>query len=248
VRDLFERVQRQILKLQETIERWYELGKGDRSAMHAQDLKRRILGIRDERDTWSEADDRTSDHPMRRFAEFGILPGYEFPSEPCSLRLWGDTHEEDPITVARRFGISQYQPEARAHARGHRWRVVGLDLSSPWNPKSQAPDWLYVRCKVCDLRHDADRPTCPRCGSDETAGQALPGHEYGGFLALRDDTPVLQHSRTKIGSPAPPSLAATHNATAVWPRAIACRPDDRPPFGRKSPSGGSELRSNLAGS
>ena len=192
VNDLFERVQRQILKLQETIERWYELGKGDRSAMHAQDLKRRILGIRDERDTRSEADDRTGGHPMRRFAEFGILPGYEFPSEPCSLRLWGDLHEEDPISVARRFGISQYQPEARAHARGHRWRVVGLDLSSPWNPKSQEPDWLYVRCKLCGLRYDADRPTCPRCGSDDTAGKVLPGHEYGGFLALRDDTPVLQ--------------------------------------------------------
>lgn len=193
VRDLFDRVRLQILKLQETIDRWNELGKGDRSAMHAQDLKRKILGIRDDRYD-GDADDRGSGHPMRRFAEFGILPGYEFPAAPCTLRLWGDQHEEDPIVVSRRFGIAQYQPEAMVHARGHRWRVVGLDLASPWNPKSPDPDWVYVRCKVCDLRYDAQTPSCPRCLSDETVGggHGYPGHEFGGFLALRDDNPVLQ--------------------------------------------------------
>jgi len=193
IRDLFDRVRLQILKLQETIDRWNELGKGDRSAVHAQDLKRRILGIRDDRYD-SEADDRGSGHPMRRFAEFGILPGYEFPSAPSTLRLWGDEHEEDPISVSRRFGIAQYQPEAPVHARGHRWRVVGLDLSSPWNPKSPDPDWVYVRCKVCELRYHVQTPSCPRCGSDETVGSGTGyhGHEYGGFLAVRNDTPVLQ--------------------------------------------------------
>ncbi len=193
IRDLFDRVRLQILKLQETIDRWNELGKGDRSAIHAQDLKRRILGLTDERFD-READDRGSGHPMRRFAEFGILPGYEFPTAPCTLRLWGDEHEEDPISVARRFGIAQYQPGALVHARGHRWRVVGLDLSSPWNPKSADADWLYVGCKICELRYDAQTPVCPRCGSDDTVGggRGYPGHEYGGFLAMRDDTPVLQ--------------------------------------------------------
>lgn len=193
IRDLFDRVRLQILKLQETIDRWNELGKGDRSAIHAQDLKRKILGIRDGRYD-GEADDRGSGHPMRRFAEFGILPGYEFPSAPCTVRLWGDDHEEHPISVARRFGLAQYQPDAPVHARGHRWRVVGLDLASPWNPKSTDPDWVYVRCKVCDLRYDAQTPACPRCGSAETVGggHGYPGHEYGGFLALRNDTPVLQ--------------------------------------------------------
>ena len=193
IRDLFDRVRLQILKLQETIDRWNDLGKGDRSAIHAQDLKRKLLGLRDDRDD-KEADDRGSGHPMRRFAEFGILPGYEFPSSPSTLRLLNDPNEDDPISVARRFGIAQFQPEARVHARGHRWRVVGLDLASPWNPKSSDPDWVYVRCKVCDLRYDAQTPACPRCGSDETvgAGRGYPGYEYGGFLAVRDDTPVLQ--------------------------------------------------------
>ncbi len=193
IRNLFDRVRLQILKLQETIDRWNELGKGDRSAIHAQDLKRKLLGLRDGRYD-NEADDRGSGHPMRRFAEFGILPGYEFPTAPSTLRLWGDEHEEDPISVARRFGIAQYQPDAPVHARGHRWRVVGLDLSSPWNPKSPDPDWVYVRCKVCELRYDAQTPSCPRCGSDETVGggHGYPGHEYGGFLAIRNDTPVLQ--------------------------------------------------------
>lgn len=193
IRDLFDRVRLQILKLQETIDRWNELGKGDRSAIHAQDLKRKILGISDDRHD-GDADDRGSGNPMRRFAEFGLLPGYEFPTSPCTLRLWGDKHEEEPITVARRFGIAQCQPDATVHARGHRWKVVGLDLTSPWNPKSTEPDWIYVRCKVCELRYDAQTPSCPRCGSDDTVGggHGFPGHEYGGFLAIREDAPVLQ--------------------------------------------------------
>lgn len=202
IRDLFERVRFQIVKLQETIDRWNDLGRGDRSAMHAQNLKRKLLGIRDD---WQgvDADDRSGGHPMRRFAEFGILPGYEFPTAPSTLRLWGDTQEEEPISVARRFGIAQYQPDALVHARGHRWRVVGLDLSSPWNPKSQSPDWVYVQCKRCHLRYDLQTPSCPRCGSDEvvSGGKGFPGFEFGGFLALRDDTPVLQEEdRFSTGS------------------------------------------------
>jgi len=39
--------------------------------------------------------------PPRRFAEFGILPGYEFPAEPASVRLLGDPNEERPISAAR---------------------------------------------------------------------------------------------------------------------------------------------------
>jgi len=194
IRDLFDRVRIQIVKLQETIDRWNELGRGDRSAIHAQDLKRRLLGLRDDRNV-GDADDRSSGHPMRRFAEFGILPGYEFPTQPSTLRLLNDEHEEDPLTVARRFGLAQFQPEALVHARGHRWRVVGLDLSSPWNPKSQEPDWVYVRCRRCTLKFDAQSPACPRCGSDEVLdGQrgGYPGYEYGGFLATRQDTPVLE--------------------------------------------------------
>lgn len=194
IRDLFDRVRLQIVKLQETIDRWNELGRGDRSAIHAQDLKRKLLGLRDDRNV-GEADDRSSGHPMRRFAEFGILPGYEFPTEPCTLRLLGDPHEEDSLSVARRFGLAQFQPDALVHARGHRWKVVGLDLSSPWNPKSQEPDWVYVRCKRCKLRFDAQTPKCPRCGSEEVLDGGhggYPGHEFGGFLATRQDTPVLE--------------------------------------------------------
>lgn len=191
IRDLMDRVRLQILKLQETIDRWMELGKGDRSATHAMDLKRKLLGIRDGRYD-GEADDRAGGHPMRRFAEFGILPGYEFPSEPATLRLYGDQNEDASIAVGRRFGIAQYQPDAKVHARGHRWKVVGLDLASPWNPKSIEPDWVYIRCKNCGLARDSQTPRCPRCGSDDTIGRDLPGHEFGGFLAIRDDTPVLQ--------------------------------------------------------
>jgi len=191
VRDLFERVRFQIVQLEQTIQTNAALLKG-RPVVNAIQLKARLLGIPlsgGDRD----ADDRTSGHPMRRFAEFGILPGYEFPSEPCTLRLLGDSFEEEPISVARRFGLSQYQPDAKAHARGHRWKVVGLDLASPWNPKSPQADWVYSVCKVCQLRYGSqEHARCPRCKADDTVVSGLPAHAYGGFLAVRDDTPVLE--------------------------------------------------------
>ena len=86
-------------------------------------------------------------YPLRRFAEFGILPGYEFPTEPASVRLLGDDNEEDPVTVARRFGITQFMPEAQ-DARTKRWRVIGLDLSSPWNPRGDETTWRYRACDI----------------------------------------------------------------------------------------------------
>ncbi|MBI3846560.1 MAG: DEAD/DEAH box helicase [Planctomycetes bacterium] len=193
IRDLFARVRLQVAQLEQTIQQWAQLGKNDRAAVNAMELKRRLLGIRAQSNGASEADDRTSGHPMRRFAEFGILPGYEFPSEPATLRLLGDRNEDEPIAVERRFGIAQYQPEARAHARGHRWKVVGLDSASPWNSKSADPSWIYTICKPCNLHYGAqEHVSCPRCSSDETIGRGLAGYEFGGFLAMRDDTPVLE--------------------------------------------------------
>lgn len=193
IQDLFGRVCLQIVRLQEAIDRWNELGQGGRGVVGIRDLQLRLLGIRSDRPD-AEADDRGSGHPMRRFAEFGILPGYEFPTQPGTLRLLGDAHEEDPVTVARRFAISQYQPEAIVHARGHRWQVRGLDHSSPWNPQREEPDWLYVRCRSCGMNFGVQTPHCPRCGADdvEGGGQGIPGFEFGGYLATRNDTPVLQ--------------------------------------------------------
>jgi len=192
--DVFERTALQIQELRKKVQDWADLGVGGWNAMHAMNLARRILGLPDERQPGAqrEADDRSGGHPMRRFAEFGILPGYEFPSEPATLRLLQDAHEEDVISVARRFGLSQYQPEAIAHARGHRWRIVGLDPASPWNPKSDAPQWPYRICAGCDLRYHAQGRGCPRCGSTQAGGRALAGHEFGGFLAVRDDSSVLE--------------------------------------------------------
>lgn len=194
MRELFDRVRFQILQLHEAVERWSSQGVGQRSALYAQELKRKLLGLPSEERNRArdEADDRSSGNPMRRFAEFGVLPGYEFPSEPCTLRLLGDEHAEEPIAVERRFGIAQYQPDGRAHARGHRWRVIGLDPASPWNPKSEDPSWVYSRCKDCGLCYKAQTGKCPRCSSTATLGFDIPGYEYAGFLAVRDDTPVLE--------------------------------------------------------
>ena len=217
--DVFDRVRYQILQLEETIKRWIELGMGDRAALNAMELKRKLLGLRGEHDKGGEADDRTQGHPLRRFAEFGILPGYEFPSEPCTLRMWKDRNEDDPIAVERRFGIAQYQIDARAHARGHRWRVVGLDMASPWNPKTPDPGWVYTLCKKCGLHYAAqEHVRCPRCKSDEKIGNGFPGHEFGGFLAVRDDTPVLEEEdRFAIAS-----LLQIH---PQWNGEVKCRYD-----------------------
>jgi hypothetical protein len=137
-----------------------------------------------------DADDRSAGYPLRRLAEFGILPGYEFPSQPAALRLLGDPHEEDPISVTRRFGIGQFQPEAHVYARSKRWKVIGLDMASPWNPRSEGPTWSYRVCQVCDLRYGADEPKCPRCAT-ASPGQPLPSYELAGFVALPDETPIL---------------------------------------------------------
>lgn len=195
VDDLFERVAYQIIALQQGLTEWFQHDTGsDRASMQKRELVRRLLGIPPKKDDSRrrDADDRGSGHPMRRFAEFGLLPGYEFPSEPATVRLLGDQNEDEPISVVRRFGLVQYQPEAPVHARGHRWRVCGLDMSSPWNPRDAEP-WWYRKCGACDLAFDARaRPNCPRCGSSDVSGKELPGYEFGGFLAVRDDTPVLE--------------------------------------------------------
>jgi hypothetical protein len=197
VRDLFDRVRLQVRALTDEIDRRVDIGRGAYSIPSLIELRNRLLGLPSDRDRGSDAaDDRSSGHPMRRFAEFGILPGYEFPAEPCTVRLLNDVDEEETLSVERRFGLAQYQPEAKAHARGHRWKVTGLDMSSPWNPKTAEPGWIYVRCKKCDLRYPPQSsPSCPRCGSEEAydaGGKGYPGFEYGGFIAKRDDTPVLE--------------------------------------------------------
>ncbi|NVJ04558.1 DEAD/DEAH box helicase [Myxococcus sp. AM001] len=202
IRELFERVRLQVATLDKVMEQWRQTGQGDRAAFNASDLKRKILGILNERQkaTDKDADDRSAGHPMRRFAEFGILPGYEFPSEPATLRLLQDQDSEETISVVRRFGLAQYQPEAIAHARGHRWKVVGLDTSSPWNPKSEYPSWEYLLCGRCRHRFGHDEVRCGRCG-EVPKTQALPAWEFGGFLAVRHDAPVLEEEeRFAMGS------------------------------------------------
>lgn len=195
IRNLFDRVSFQIKQLQVQIDTWNKMDLGQRAAVNARELQKRLLGLPTTpySSTAAEADDRSAGNPMRRFAEFGILPGYEFPSEPATIHLLGDPHEEETIAVTRRFGLGQYQPDAPVHARGHRWRVAGLDMSSPWNPKSDEPSWHYTVCSGCGLRYDVQKHVkCPRCLKADDCARPLPGYEFGGFLAVRDDTPVLE--------------------------------------------------------
>ncbi|MBD2358149.1 DEAD/DEAH box helicase [Tolypothrix sp. FACHB-123] len=191
IQDVIARTARQVKELRTALETYYQELQGVRDSNRAGDLIARILGIETDRQRGNaEADDRTAGYPLRRFAEFGILPGYEFPTQPAALRLLGDEREEDPISVARRFGIGQFQPAAQVFARTKRWKVIGLDNASPWNSKTKGAGWGYRLCKTCNLRFDADEPSCPRCKSD-TPGQLIPAGEFAGFLARRDESPIL---------------------------------------------------------
>jgi hypothetical protein len=191
IRDVFERTARQVAELRQALDTYAEGLRGRHAGVRAGDLIARLLGMPlDSPRANAEADDRSAGYPLRRFAEFGLLPGYEFPSEPAALRLLGDPHEEDPVTVTRRFGIGQFQPDANVYARSRRWKVIGLDTSSPWNPRSDAPTWSYRICAICTLRYGADHPSCPRCDT-ASPGLPYPAYDFAGFLAKRDERPIL---------------------------------------------------------
>jgi hypothetical protein len=191
IRNVIERTARQVQELRQALETYYRQLRDPRAGQRAGELVARLLGISTRtRQGQEEADDHSAGYPLRRFAEFGILPGYEFPSEPAALRLLGDKHEEEPVMTNRRFGIGQFQPDAQVFARTRRWRVVGLDPASPWNPLDDTAGWLYRVCANCQLRYDANEPSCPRCHTNQP-GLAFIGMEYAGFLGRRDESPIL---------------------------------------------------------
>lgn len=189
---VMDRTAKQVQELRQSIKIFAEKLNHQQAAIRASNLIKRLLGIREEQQGNSrEADDRSAGYPLRRFAEFGILPGYEFPTEPAALRLLSDEYEDDPVTTDRRFGIGQFQPEAPVFARTKRWRVSGIDTSSPWNPRVEGPSWQYMVCPSCDLRYRVpDQQMCPRCGNHDT-GKEYPAVEYGGFVATRNEAPVM---------------------------------------------------------
>jgi replicative superfamily II helicase len=191
IRDVIQRTSRQVIELRQAIETFSEKLEGKGPATRAATMVERLLGLSSAKWTHTEnTDDRSDGYPMRRFAEFGILPGYEFPTQPASLRLLGDSNEGNTVNVGRIFGIGQYQPNAQVYARTRRWRVVGLDKSSPWNPGSDEPSWMYSRCKECGLVFTAQNNACPRC-KDSSIVKDHAAFEFGGFLACRDENPVL---------------------------------------------------------
>lgn len=190
IRRVMEATALQVNELRRALDAYAASVIGRRMGTRAADLVARLLGIPTEgRGNSPSADDTSAGYPLRRLAEFGILPGYEFPSEPASLRLLGDPNEENPVNAARRFGIYQFMPEAPVYARNKRWKVAGLDMSSPWNPRSDAP-WDFRICRTCGLRFATSHPRCPRCTREEVA-PSYPAFEYGGFLAVKNEAPIL---------------------------------------------------------
>ena len=209
VQDVVNRTARQVIKLRQALDTYALQLIGAGEARRAGDLVARLLGLPTDRTrNRAEADDRSAGYPLRRFAEFGILPGYEFPTEPAALRLLGDPREEEPVTVTRRFGIAQFQPGAQVYARSKRWKVIGLDTASPWNPQlTDGPSWMYRICRGCQLRYESNQPHCPRCRRDEP-GRAIPAAEYAGFIAKRDENIILDEE----------DRFATRNLVKIYPQ------------------------------
>lgn len=190
VQDAIERTAVQVLKLHTSMDPAYFAGQQARAFARTMDLINKLLGIPNEKSRGEEASDMGSAYPLRRLAEFGLLPGYEFPVEPATLRLLGDEDEWSTLSTARPAGLRQYEPGAPVYARGKRWQVIGVDLSSPWNPQGQQIAWYYQRCPSCDLIFDPQKtPTCPRCG-DASPGKPRPAYAYAGFLARPDESIV----------------------------------------------------------
>jgi Lhr-like helicase len=208
---------RQVTELRRDIETYATMLQGEKPAARNRRLILRILGMESEEGRGrQQADDRSAGYPLRRFAEFGILPGYEFPSEPATVRLLGDDREDDPVSTVRRFGIGQFQPHAVVFARGRRWKVTGLDLTSPWNPPADAGLWSYRVCTVCTLRYASDQPRCPRCGALEP-GQPCEGRELGGFIAMRDEAPVFdEEDRIPVANLVQPWPQWNGRVTGRW--------------------------------
>lgn len=190
VQRVMEATARQVLDLRQPLEAYAANVIGRQQGTRAADLVARLLGIpTGARNASGDASDASAGYPLRRFAEFGVLPGYEFPAEPATLRLVGDPSEETPVNAARRFGIYQFMPDAPVYARSKRWKVAGLDMSSPWNPRVDVP-WSYRICGRCNLHFSNELPRCPRCHAEEP-GMHYPGFEFGGFLAFRNEAPIL---------------------------------------------------------
>ncbi len=188
VEEAIQRTALQVRRLFDTIENWTEMGGAGGAANRAGRIINSLLGIEDAYQ--SENLDVGSAYPLRRLAESGILPGYEFPVEPSTLRLLSDKDEWSTLSTARPSGLHQYQPGAPVYARGKRWKVVGLDLSSPWNPQGKEPTWNYLRCEHCNLAYDPQAsPRCPRC-NQPTVGKPTPAYDYAGFIARPDDSIV----------------------------------------------------------
>ena len=187
IQDAIDRTALQIQRLRSVLDVLYTTGERQREANRATVLIKTLLGTLDSNDSVRSAD-VSSAYPLRRLAEFGLLPGYEFPSEPATLRLMGDEDEQTLVQTGRELGLRQYQPNAPVYARGRRWKVIGVDLSSPWNPAASQATWHYVRCgRRGSIRDAQSDPRCSRCRTAGAAAEAA-AIAYGGFLARLDNT------------------------------------------------------------
>jgi ATP-dependent helicase YprA (DUF1998 family) len=196
VRDAFNRTAFQVQQLRAALDVLYTTGEKQREANRMVALINKLLGT-DKKDGGRQSGSAAA-YPLRRLAEFGLLPGYEFPPEPATIRLLGDQDEEALISVAREFGLRQYQPGAPVYARGRRWRVFGVDTSSPYNPQTTEAGWRYQRCRACGLVFDPkDRGgVCPRCENAEPQ-QERTAMAYGGFLGVPWEGAILDEEERK---------------------------------------------------
>lgn len=198
IQEAIDRTAAQVGKLRSSLDPAYLTGQEGRVFTRTLDMINKLLGLNNTQGKDDHSNDFGSAYPLRRLAEFGILPGYEFPVEPSTLRLLGDNDEWSALSTSRIAGLRQFQPDAPVYARGRRWKVVGLDLSSPWNPQSNQPAWQYQRCTSCNLIFSPqDSPACPRCNT-ASPSPAQPAYAYASFIARPDETPIADEEDRSI--------------------------------------------------
>ena len=79
VQEAIDRTAMQVGRLHSSLDPAYNTGQEGRVFARTLDMINKLLGINTNQGKSDQANDFGSAYPLRRLAEFGILPGYEFP-------------------------------------------------------------------------------------------------------------------------------------------------------------------------
>ena len=187
VQEAIDRTAVQIKKLRSVLDVLYTTGERKREAGRTVDLINKLLGTVG---GGRPGGRHGRAYPLRRLAEFRPAAGLRVPHRAGDAAAPGRRGRAEPDPERSRAGAEAVPAQCPGLREGPAWRVIGVDLASPWNPTGGQAAWPYVRCGRCKLIRDAQgAPKCPRCSSAGAAGE-LPAMAYAGFLGRLDNAAV----------------------------------------------------------